>query len=596
VIEFDVETTGLQWAQGSELFLAQFLREGEPVLCRHPDEAPVIQYGLDSEKDGYRAWNSKFDLHFLKAAGYELPPEARWHDGMVAAHIVDERYSVALQNKGNKMFGEEAAGAATEEALLTFLTRERAIRRADAKQEGIPYIEPDYSDVPWDIMAPYAAHDVVLQRELCDVIMPAIDRNPDFKSLYAMEMEVLPALFWAEDRGIPFDRQRLIDLEADLMPKLDEARELCVRISEFRNFNPASPKQVSEALDRLGADVRLMTRSGDTKLLKTDAENLHACPHPLADAILDYRGLHKLFAWVHRILHGKPEDGKFPEPYLTTNDRVHPDFRQVGARTGRMSGANPNFQNLHRDDLRPRYCVRATPGMKLVSVDLDQIELRLLAAFAGDGALRKVFKTGGDPHQMTADLIGLRDYKRPLGGVETARQRGKRWNYLKNYGGGQGATRKFLQMSKDEYRAAAARYEEAFPDVRRLEDRIEIALLDKGYIKTPWGRRHRIYRNAEREAYTFIAKLLQGTAADLFKDAARRVHQQGVPLIGFVHDELLAEVPEGDAEEAGRIMVDALIDHPVIAEKVPLEAEAKIVDSWSDTKKPGWTPAHERSA
>jgi DNA polymerase-1 len=595
MIEFDVETTGLQW-YWDDLFLAQFWDPewgvgATPLLCDHPQARDGIADAL-AVQDGYRAWNAKFDLHFLLSAGYELPSESAWHDGMVMAHIVDERYPVALQGKGNDLFGKEAAGQHLEDAVQEWLAKETVRRRKEAKDAGTEFERPNYSHVPDDIMYPYAEHDVVLQRNVCDVLQPRIDANPEFKALYEMERGVLAALFHAERRGIPFDREAMSQLEAALLPQLDAAEALCVEIAQFDNFNPRSPKQIGEALERLGAPIQYMERSGDTKQLVVDEENLRNCDHPLADAILNYRGQHKLFQWNHRALHGKPDDKWMPKPFLSNEDRIHPNFRQVGARTGRMSCADPNFQNINRDDLRLRYCVAAPPGQKLVCVDLEGIELRLLAAFAGEGALLKMIREGTDPHQHTADMVGLKGRKRSTGAFESARDQGKRYNYLKNYGGGLRATRRWLGKDLDEARSMRDRYNRAYPEVRGLEQRIEIALEDKGYIKTPWGRRHRVKRSAEQEAYMFTAYLLQGTAGDLFKDATVKVHEAGVPLVAFVHDELIAVVDEADAEEAGRIMVEALTDHPQITRKVPLEAEAKIVDRWSDAKKEGWKPDH----
>lgn len=602
MIEFDVETTGLQWYAGDELFLTQFHTDGvtpELELLNHRiscDRGPetvnpaAIQKWL-RRSDDYRGWNFKFDLHFARSAGYELPPEEHWHDGMVDAHIVDERSSVALQAKADAL-GVPNASPETERALNAWLAQELVRRRKAAKDAGTELIRPNYSDVPWEIMEAYAAHDVLAQREVCDIIVPTIERNPEFRTLAEMERGTLAALFWAEDRGIPFDRDELIALEAHLLPQLDTAEERCIRIADFKNFNPRSPKQISEALDRLGADVRFMTRTSDTKQLKTDEENLEACPHPLAEAILEYRGIHRLWTWVRRILHGKPDDKLFPKPYLTEDNRVHPNFRQVGARTGRMSCSDPNFQNLHRDDLRPRYCVRAEPGKKLVCVDLDAIEMRLEAAFAGDGPLKTMLLSGADPHTYTAEALGLTGRRRSTGAFESPRDQGKRFNYLKPYGGGVNAIGKFLRVGRDGARRMIRDYEEAYPEIKRLEDRIAYTLSDQGYIKTPWGRRHRVRYNADREAYMFMAYLLQGTAADLFKDSMVKVHKAGVPIIAAVHDELIAHVDEADAEEAGEVMVEALTNHPRITDTMPLQAEAQIVDHWSQAKKFDWTPPY----
>jgi DNA polymerase-1 len=292
-----------------------------------------------------------------------------------------------------------------------------------------------------------------------------------------------------------------------------------------------------------------MTRSGKT--LKTDEENLSACDHPLAKAVLAYRGQHKTYAMLRGILHSGSDDGKFPHPYLTDMDRVHPNFRQIGARTGRMSCSNPNFQQVPRDDLRLRYAVAAGPGKKLVTADLDSIELRVLAMLAGDGALRSAIVQGKDPHQQTAELVGLTGRRRSTGDVESPRQQGKRLNYLIVYGGGQRAIRKWFGVSQDESRSILQRMHRVYPEVQGLQNRIEFALEDQGYVKSPvTGRRFRLQYDIRKEGYKFTNYLVQGTSADIMKIATARAHKAGVPLIAAVHDELVAEVDEADAEEA----------------------------------------------
>ena len=166
IIEFDVETTGLQFYSDS-LFMVQFMfpDDDRAVVLRHPEDREQIQAYLSYEGHDYRAWNTKFDVHFLKEAGYELPPEDSWHDGMVLAHIMDERRSAALQARGDAIFGEDAEGH-TEKALKEWLKEETKRRRKRSKEEGVELVRPNYSDVPEDIIVPYAAHDVELQRKI----------------------------------------------------------------------------------------------------------------------------------------------------------------------------------------------------------------------------------------------------------------------------------------------------------------------------------------------------------------------------------------------------------------------------------------------
>lgn len=597
MIEFDVETTSLQLhgAVQADLFLVQFHDGKETVVLHHPEQRTEIEQWL-ARDDEFRAWNTKFDLHALRQAGYELPDEKLWHDGMVEAHIVDERSSVALQARGNRLFGEGGARAETEVAVKQWLLDENKRRRKASKESGEPYVEANYGDVPDDIMEPYAAHDVELTREIGDVYDQQLDTNEDLARVYGLERRVLRALFWMEDRGIPMDRPALAAMEADILPNLDQLEERCRDIAQFDAFNPRSYKHISEALDRADADTRFMTRDADTRILKTDQENLEACDHPLAEAILEYRGTHKMYAMLRGILHTGSNDGKFPSAYLDQTDRLHPNFRQVGARTGRMSCANPNFQQVPRDDLRLRYAVAAGEGKKLVACDLDSIEMRLLAAFAGEGALLDAIRNDRDVHQMTAERVGLLGRSRTTGATESPRDQGKRMNYLIIYGGGTRAIRKWFGQSQSDARATLQRMHRAYPEVGALQARIEHALEDRGFVKSPiTGRHWRLqgsgWQAVQKEGYRFINYLIQGTAADIIKIATARCHEAGIPLIAVIHDEILAEVDADKAEEAARIIEQSMTEgFDEITSKVPITAEAKIVDRWSQAKKEDYVP------
>ena len=589
----DVETTSLQHhgADTGTMFLAQFRKGDTTEVLKHPQDREQIQAWLDLDAI-YIAWNSKFDLAWLKQAGYDLPDDKQFGDAMVAAHIMDERTSVALQARGDKLFGDDA-GADTEKAVKSWLAEESKRRRKESKADGSEYVEPNYSDVPDDIMASYAAHDVELTQKIDDVYWRPIEK--EFMDLYELEMGVLRGLFAAEQRGIPMDREALVNLESELLPALDALEDKTCEIANFDNFNPRSPKQISEALDRLGADVRFMTRT-DNGQLKTDEENLEACDHPLAEAILAYRGEHKLYAMLRGILHTGSGDSKYPAAYLTPENRLHPNFRQLGARTGRMSCSNPNFQQIHRDDLRLRYAVAAEPGNKLVCCDLDSIELRLLAAFAGDGRMREAVLRG-QPHDQTAKLLSLTGRKRTTGAMESARDQGKRMNYLIVYGGGIRAIRKWFGVKQNVAKDMFQRMHDAYPEIGQLQSSIEITLEDRGYVRSPiTGRRFRLGsypRAIDKEGYKFLNYLIQGTAADIIKVAVDRCHTAGIPINAVIHDEIMAEVPEADAEEAAREIEKAMTDgFEVITDKVPITAEAQIVQRWSQAKKADYCPAY----
>lgn len=594
VVEFDVETTGLQWYNHT-MFMAQFLfpDDDKAIVLKHPAEREQIQAYLSTDND-YRAHNAKFDLHFLDAAGYTLPPQDRWHDSMVMAHIIDERRSVALQAVGNALFGEEAR-ADTEVAVKEWLKNETKRRRRESKETGDALVRPNYSDVPDEIMVPYAAHDVELQRRVCEVYEDKM--SEELWSVYELERGVLGALFDLEKLGMRIDVAGAEKFERQLEQTLERLHDEATVLSEDEDFNPASSAQLGKALKARGADLTF-ARTLKSGLPSTDKESLESIDDELARKVLEFRGAEKLYGtYVHPMLH-TVEDKTFGyrAPFIAQDGRLHSNFRQVGARTARMSSSDPNVQNWHRDDLRMRHLVMASEGHKLISSDLDSIELRLFAAFVGEGTLLEMMRNpDADLHSHTAKMIGLKDYDRGGGIIEPARQRGKVFNYGLIYGAGVRSIRRSFNVSQNTAKEYLMRFHDAYPEVADFQNRIEFTLSDQGYVKTPWGRRHRADnpRFADREAYKFVNYLIQGTAADLIKTAAVKVHQAGIPVIAIVHDEILADVPEADVDEAKVVIRNALIDHPKITSIIPLDADAKVVDRWSYAKNPDFVPNYE---
>lgn len=593
IIEVDVETSGLQW-YAHKLFLVQF-NDGETVeVLKHPQDREFIQDWLNADAD-FRAWNSKFDLHFLEAAGYKLPPQDRWHDGMLLAHIIDERWSVGLQNRADKLLGDEAAGRVTEKEVKEWLKLETKKRRAEAKDNGTELIKPTYADVPDEIMFPYAEHDVVVQRAVCEIYEDKL--APELRPVYELEQKTLGALFDVERLGINMDKPGAEALLAELEGDLDKLTDEAVELSGDPDFNPGSGVQVGEALERRGADLTFARKLKNGKP-SIDAESLEAIDDALATKIQELRQTQKVYkTYVFPLLNQVEDTYGVRHPFIAADGRLHADLRQVGARTARMS-SSPNVQNWPRDDLRMRHLAVAQPGHKLVAVDLDSIELRLFAAFVGEGKLLDMMRDpDADLHSYTAKMIGLKDRDRGGGVIEPARQRGKKFNYERIYGGGVRAIRRWHGVSQNEAQDMLWKYRETFPEIVDFQNRIEFALYDVGYVKTPWGRRHRADhpKYADRESYKFVNYIIQGTAADLFKESVVRVHEAGIPMIALTHDEILAEVPEDTAERDGETIRQAMVDHPMIANIIPLDAEAKIVDRWSFAKDKDFVPNYERT-
>jgi DNA polymerase-1 len=435
---------------------------------------------------------------------------------------------------------------------------------------------------------------VELQRRIMDVLEPKLEAANRLPEVYDLERGVLGALYDIEKRGMGCDDAMLPKLEAQIERQLCERSERVIKLAKREgdeDFNPNSKAQLGEVFEELGVDLSFCktTKAGKKSL---DAESLEAIDHELARAEEDRRAAETMFKMIYPLGHCTTKRGIDWEPFLAPDGRIHADQNQVGARTGRIS-TSPNVQNWPRDDLRMRHLIVADEGKKLVAVDLDQIELRLLAAFLGDGkVLKMISDPDADIHSYTARMVGLGERDRGGGIVESPRQRGKKFNYERIYGGGVRAIRRWHGVSQAEAKDMLVRFYEAFPEVQEFQNTIEYTLFDKGYVRTPWGRRHRPYnrRAVDREAYKFVNYLVQGAAGDLFKDSVVRVHKQGIPMVALTHDEILAEVDAADAEEVGELMVRELVDHPKITKLVPLGADCQIVDRWSYAKDPEFDP------
>jgi DNA polymerase I-like protein with 3'-5' exonuclease and polymerase domains len=505
------------------------------------------------------------------------------------------------KNKTRKATEEECAAVIAEAEELT---AEYGMR------------EPDYSTVPSEIMIPYAKEDVILTRAVAEVHEPIFEQSSDLRKLYEFERESMDALFAVEQRGLPADADGYRKLELEVIENLDKLEDRCMQLAGEANpvvyakeldkfiessedesivsvmdggslleFNPRSTAHILAAIKARGANMSFMQTEGG-KIKSADKDNLKAVDDDLAAAILDFRSEYKVLTTYIRPMLGRHYETRlraWKEPFLAPDGRIHANYRQVGARTGRMSCSDPNMQNQPRDDLRQRYNIRAEPGYSLITCDLSNVEMVLFAAYCGEGRLLDAVRAGEDLHLLTAKMLGLRDRRRPGGGIETARQLGKTYNFSRVYGGGLRTIRRQFRCDTNQARIYRNRFDNAYPEVRRLTNRIEDRLAEDGYVqdKLISGRRFRVSRD---EAYKGTNYLVQGTAAALLKYAMVKLHKDGVPMVALVHDEILAHVPTPEAAEAANLIEQRMTEFEGLKGIVPLRAEAEIVQHWSDAK------------
>lgn len=365
-----------------------------------------------------------------------------------------------------------------------------------------------------------------------------------------------------------------------------DIRRLKNEICEYagHDFNISSPKQLGTVLfEEMGLPYGKKTKSG----YSTGAEILEglANVHPIINLILEYRTLTKLQStYVEGLLQVVHPDG-----------RVRSDFKQTETRTGRISSANPNMQNIPvRKELgrEMRRFFAAKPGYVFLDADYSQIELRVLAAMCGDENMRETFLSGTDIHTRTAaQVFGVpEDFVDP-----DMRRAAKAVNFGIIYGIGAFSLSKDINVSVAEADRYIKAYLANFPSVDKfMKDTVDSAVAN-GYVTTLFGRRRYIpeLKNSNKNLQAFGKRAamnapVQGTAADIIKIAMVKVYDRlkrdglDARLILQVHDELIVEAACGCADEAASILKEEMQN--AVSLSVPLTADVGRGESWYDAK------------
>ncbi|MGH2860900.1 MAG: DNA polymerase, partial [Solirubrobacteraceae bacterium] len=401
-----------------------------------------------------------------------------------------------------------------------------------------------------------------------------------------LEQPLIPVLADLERAGIALDVDALGALgrtmEADL-------QALGAWICELAGceFNINSPKPLAEVLfEKL--DLQPGKKTGRARVVSTAQDVLEelALVHELPGLVLKWRSIQKLKGTYVDAL-----------PALVNPDtgRVHTTFNQAVAATGRLSSSDPNLQNIPiRTALgrEIRACFIAEPGNLLVSADYSQVELRLLAQIAQEDVLKEIFKRGEDVHAATA----MRVFNVSADQIDPGmRSKSKMINYGIVYGLSAYGMADRLHIPQSEADEFISRYLEGFPAVKRfIEQTIEQG-TEQGYVSTLFGRRRQVQelrsrrwemrKQGERFAVNMV---IQGTAADIMKIAMVRAHSalaaEGLRtrLVLQIHDELLFEGPEAEAEQVRALAIREM--EAAYAMDPPLAVEAGVGSDWLSAK------------
>lgn len=379
--------------------------------------------------------------------------------------------------------------------------------------------------------------------------------------------------------GVLVDRAGIEQFGEKLRQELAQVLDRIHMETGSDSFNPNSPKQLGEMLfDTMGLPHGKKTQRG----WSTDAETLESLrDYPLVEDVLEYRAYQKLNStYVEGLLKVIGEDG-----------RIHSTFNQTEARTGRLSSDNPNLQNIPiRTELgsQLRAYFIAKPGCVLVDADYSQIELRILAHITGDEHMQQAFLNGEDIHRSTAAKI----YGIPQSEVTPRlRSSAKAINFGIMYGKGAYSLSKDIGVTVKEADAFLKNYLDAFPKVSGYMDKTIADAKKRGYVSTLFGRRRALPELASsnfnvRSSGERMARNtpIQGTAADVIKLAMVRVWKRlraeklDSRLILTVHDELIVEAPEAEAEYAARILREEM--EGCVAYAVPLSTDVHAGKNW----------------
>lgn len=553
-IGFDVETSGLNPRKDS-LLLVQ-LSDGETTYifdCRVlPSDYMKSIFERFSDKI-FIAHNAKFDVGFVFAAYGVLLRNV--HDTMLAEAVLNagrQQLLISLKDVVAYRFGIEL----DKSMQSSFLTPTRAFTQEQLK---------------------YAAADAEILPRLYEEQMEEILEG-QFTRVMKLENLLVPIVSMMEFYGVKFSPDRLapvIDRE-DKKAKLYEAKLFEIA---GRTFNPRSPKQVKVIFHELAAKTGI----DKMRVSSTGVDIIRYIKHPFAKNLLLYRKAYKLVSTYGIKLIEKMED----------DGRIHCNYKQYGASTGRFASSSPNLQNIPKDKEFRRVFI-ASDGYLFATVDYSQIELRLAGIVSGEPEILAEYrKDDADLHRLTASKIHR---CAPENVTVEQRSHGKTGNFSSLYGiSARGMSIK-QNMSYALSKQIVKGFWAGYPVLRAYKNKVANASVISGFSMTPLGRirylrkpeyNDPVYRyklsSMKREAFNMV---IQGFAADIMKYAMVRLFDDlgdKGRIIMQVHDEVGVEVLKDGAEETVELIIDSMERSAEIMVNniLPMTVSAELLDSWT---------------
>ncbi len=572
----DTETTGLDAMRADLVGLSFAWRPYEAYYL--PVKAPLGQKHLDlsvvrqclgpvlaDESVKKIGQNIKYDMLILAGAGMPLAGAA--FDTMVASYVLDAgRTSHSMDALAKDYLGYEPMPIT---ALI-----------------GAGRNQLTFDMVDTRAAADYAAEDADVTLRLYEYLAPRLYAQPQLRELFEkVEMPLVAVLARMEQNGVSLDLRVLRGMSHDITSEIEHLREQIHSLAGVV-FNIDSTKQLAEVLfDRLGLKSGRMGKT----IRSTDAAVLEQLidEHDIVPLILQYRQLVKLKnTYVDKL-------GQLINP---RTGRVHASFNQTVTATGRLSSSEPNLQNIPvRTELGRKIRSAFVPADSrdcILSADYSQIELRLLAHFSGDEALKKAFADDFDIHAFVASQVfGIA----PEGVTREMRSRAKAVNFGIIYGQSAFGLARTVGISQTEAKAFIEGYFERYSSIRDFMDRSIEQAKRTGYAETILHRRRNITgltsKNFNKRALAerlTINTIIQGSAADLIKAAMieiqRKIDAENLPIrmILQIHDELVFELPAAEADLHAEWIAGKM--STAIEFDVPLKVDTAVGPTWLTDK------------
>ena len=508
------------------------------------------------------AHNYKFDYIILSRAGVEISGPV--FDTMVAAYLIDSSQRLKMDALSKTYLGYEP------------IPIEDLIGKGKGQQS--------MADIPFEDISDYACEDADITYRLFEILKEKLEEDELLEIAETVEFPLIEVLAEMEQNGVHIDKEMLASFSEELTSDLEELEaEIFERTGEEFNLN--SPQQLGTILfEKMDLPAGKKTKTGQYSTSESVLSKL-AVEYEIPSLVLDYRSLKKLLSTYVDAL---------PKLINSETGRIHTDFNQTVAATGRLSSSNPNLQNIPIRTKRGREIRKAfipKKGYKMLAADYSQVELRVIASISGDENMIEAFRNGEDIHSRTAKEIFNLDSIDDV--TADHRRKAKEVNFGIPYGVSAYGLASRLGISNNEGKDMIDQYFERFPGIQKYIDETIQFAKENEYVSTLLGRRRyipdinsgnwNIRGFAERMA---INMPIQGTAADIIKLAM--IHIQNFieeenldsRMLLQVHDELIFDIAP-DEEETVPEKIKDLMEN-AFGLDVPLDVEMGLADNWLD--------------